>query len=69
MERGELEVRAAGLDSRLAGVERNLRQMSAAVVFFALVTGGAQLLVAGLNLPGYILLGAALIPLLLIIFR
>jgi hypothetical protein len=40
-----------------------------AILFTALFIGGMQLVLAGNTLPGFILLGSALIPLLVILFK
>ena len=69
VERGEIEVQVPGLNVHLKTLERNLKRISAAIVFLAFFVGSIELILAGLNLPGYILLGISLIPLLVVIFR
>ncbi len=69
VERGELRVQAPGLETHLANIEKNLQGLTGAVLFAALFIGGMQLILAGFSLPGYILLGSALIPLLVMLFR
>jgi predicted unusual protein kinase regulating ubiquinone biosynthesis (AarF/ABC1/UbiB family) len=69
VEKGELQVQAPGLETHLANIEKNLQGLTGAVLFAALFIGGMQLILAGFSLPGYILLGSALIPLLVILFR
>jgi predicted unusual protein kinase regulating ubiquinone biosynthesis (AarF/ABC1/UbiB family) len=69
VERGELQVQAPGVESHLANIEKNLQGLTGAVLFAALFIGGMQLVLAGFSLPGFILLGSALIPLLVILFR
>lgn len=69
VERGELQVQAPAVESHLANIEKNLRGLTGAVLFAALFIGGMQLILAGFSLPGFILLGSALIPLLVILFR
>ena len=69
VERGELQVQAPGVESHLAKIEKNLQGLSGSVLFAALFIGGMQLVLAGFSLPGFILLGSSLIPLLVILFR
>ncbi|TFG47608.1 MAG: AarF/ABC1/UbiB kinase family protein, partial [Anaerolineales bacterium] len=69
IERGDIKVQAPELQSQLAGIEKNLQGLTGAVLFAALFVGGMQLVLAGLPLPGFILLGSALIPLLMILIR
>ncbi|MCJ7733465.1 MAG: hypothetical protein MUP11_02860, partial [Anaerolineales bacterium] len=69
IERGEIRVQAPELQAQLAGIEKNLQGLTGAVFFAALFVGGMQLVLAGLSLPGFILLGSALIPLLMILIR
>jgi len=69
VERGELKVQAPGVENHLARIEKNLQGLTGAVLFAALFIGGMQLVLAGFSLPGFILLGSAIIPLLLILFR
>lgn len=69
VERGELQVQAPELESHLANIEKNLQGLTGAVLFAALFIGGMQLVLAGFSLPGFILLGSAIIPLLVILFR
>ncbi len=69
VERGELRVQAPGLEGHLANIEKNLQGLTGAVLFAALFIGGMQLVLAGFSLPGFVLLGSALIPLLVILFR
>jgi len=69
VERGELQVKAPGVEGHLANIEKNLQGLTGAVLFAALFISGMQLLLAGFSLPGFILLGSALIPLLVILFR
>jgi hypothetical protein len=64
-----LQVQAPGVESHLANIEKNLQGLTGAVLFAALFIGGMQLVLAGFSLPGFILLGSALIPLLVILFR
>lgn len=69
MERGELQVQATELQRQLEGIEKNLQGLTGAILFAALFIGGMQLVLAGFSLPGFILLGSALIPLLVILFK
>jgi len=69
MERGELQVQAPKLQRQLEGIEKNLQGLTGAILFAALFIGGMQLVLAGFSLPGFILLGSALIPLLVILFK
>ncbi len=69
VERGELQVQAPGLEGHLANIEKNLQGLTGAILFAALFIGGMQLVLAGFPLPGFILLGSALIPLLVLLFR
>ncbi len=69
VERGELQVQAPGLETHLANIEKNLQGLTGAILFAALFIGGMQLVLAGFPLPGFILLGSALIPLLVLLFR
>jgi len=69
VERGELQVQAPGLEDHLANIEKNLQGLTGAVLFAALFIGGMQLVLSGFSLPGFILLGSAFIPLLVILFR
>jgi predicted unusual protein kinase regulating ubiquinone biosynthesis (AarF/ABC1/UbiB family) len=69
LERGEIQVQVSGLNMQLKSIQSNIQRLSAAVVFLAFFTGGLQLFLAGLTLPGYLLLGFSLIPLLVVIFR
>ena len=69
VERGELRIQVPGLEGHLANIEKNLQGLTGAVLFAALFIGGMQLVLAGFSLPGFILLGSALIPLLVILFR
>jgi len=69
VERGELQVQAPGVENYLANIEKNLQGLTGAILFAALFIGGMQLVLAGFSLPGFILLGSALIPLLVILFR
>jgi len=69
VERGALQVQAPGVESHLANIEKNLQGLMGAVLFSALFIGGMQLVLAGFSLPGFILLGSAIIPLLVILFR
>lgn len=69
VERGELQVQAPGVERHLANIEKNLQGLTGGVLFAALFIGGIQLVLAGFSLPGFILLGSALIPLLVILFR
>jgi predicted unusual protein kinase regulating ubiquinone biosynthesis (AarF/ABC1/UbiB family) len=69
MERGELQVQAPELQGQLEGIEKNLQGLTGAILFAALFIGGMQLVLAGYSLPGFILLGSALIPLLVILFK
>jgi len=69
MERGELQVQAPKLQGQLEGIEKNLQGLTGAILFTALFIGGMQLVLAGFSLPGFVLLGSALIPLLVIIFK
>ncbi|MCJ7717667.1 MAG: AarF/UbiB family protein, partial [Anaerolineales bacterium] len=67
MERGEIKVQAPELQSQLAGIEKILQGLTGAILFAALFIGGMQLVLAGYSLPGFILLGSAIIPLLVIL--
>jgi len=69
IERGELKVQAPGVEGYLEKIEKNLQGLSGAVLFAALFIGGIQLILAGYSLPGFILLGSALIPLFVILFK
>jgi predicted unusual protein kinase regulating ubiquinone biosynthesis (AarF/ABC1/UbiB family) len=69
VERGTLQVQAPGVESHLEKIEKNLQGLTGAVLFAALFFGGMQLILAGFTLPGFILLGSALIPLLVILLR
>jgi predicted unusual protein kinase regulating ubiquinone biosynthesis (AarF/ABC1/UbiB family) len=69
VERGELLVQAPALEVHLERIEKNLQGLTMAVLFAALFVGGMQLVLAGFSLPGFILLGSALIPLLVILLR
>lgn len=69
IERGEIKVQAPELQAQLAGVAKNLQGLTGAVLFAALFIGGMQLVLAGHTLPGYILLGSAFIPLLVVLVR
>ena len=69
IERGELRVQALGVEGHLAKIEKNLQGLTGAVLFAALFIGGMQLVLAGFSLPGFIMLGSSLIPLLVILFR
>ena len=69
VERGELRVRAPDLETHLGNIEKNLQGLTGAVLFAALFIGGMQLLLAGYSLPGFILLGCALISLLVILLK
>jgi len=69
VERGEIKVQAPELQAQLEGVAKNLQGLTGAVLFAALFIGGMQLVLAGHTLPGYILLGSAFIPLLVVLFR
>jgi len=69
VERGELQVQVPGLEGHLANIEKNLQGLTGAVLFAALFIGGMQLVLAGFSLPGFILIGSALIPLLVLLFR
>jgi predicted unusual protein kinase regulating ubiquinone biosynthesis (AarF/ABC1/UbiB family) len=69
VERGELQVQVKGIEGKLAGIEKSLQALSGSVIFLALLTGGIRLVLAGLFLPAYILLGAALVTLVVILLR
>jgi len=69
MERGELQVQAPKLQGQLEGIEKNLQGLTGAILFTALFIGGMQLVLAGFSLPGFVLLGSALIPLLVILLK
>ena len=69
IERGEIRVQAPELQAQLVGVEKNLQGLTGAVIFAALFIGGMQLVLAGQTLPGYILLGIAFIPLLVVLLK
>jgi predicted unusual protein kinase regulating ubiquinone biosynthesis (AarF/ABC1/UbiB family) len=69
MERGELQVQAPKLQGQLEGIEKNLQGLTGAILFMALFIGGMQLVLAGFSLPGFVLLGSALIPLLVILLK
>jgi predicted unusual protein kinase regulating ubiquinone biosynthesis (AarF/ABC1/UbiB family) len=59
IERGELEVRVPDLAGQIGRMELATRRMAGAVVFAALLMGGAQLYLAGETTIGGSLLGAA----------
>jgi hypothetical protein len=59
----------ATAEAYLARIEKNLQGLTGAILFTALFIGGMQLALAGNTLPGFILLGSALIPLLVILFK
>ena len=65
MERGDVQVQAPGVEKHLASIEKNLKGLTGAVLFAALLIGGMQLLLTGYELPGYLLLGSGLLVLLL----
>ncbi len=69
VEQGELQVQAPALEAHLANIEKNLQGVTGAVLFAALLFGGIQLLLAGFSLPGFILIGSALISLYVILVR
>lgn len=69
IERGEIKVQAPELQAQLRGVEKNLQGLTGAVLFAAIFIGGMQLILAGYPLPGFILLGVAFIPLVVVLFR
>lgn len=68
-ERGELRVQVPGVESHLANIEKKIQGLTGAVLFAVLFSGGMQLVLAGFSLPGFVLLGSALIVLLVILFR
>jgi predicted unusual protein kinase regulating ubiquinone biosynthesis (AarF/ABC1/UbiB family) len=69
VERGELRVQAPDLEEHLGNIEKNLRGLTGAVLFAALFIGGMQLLMAGFSLPGFLLIGSAMISLLVILLK
>lgn len=69
VEKGELKIQAPGVEVHLERIEKDLAGLTGAILFAALITGGLQLVLAGFSLPGFILLGGSLIPLLVILFR
>jgi predicted unusual protein kinase regulating ubiquinone biosynthesis (AarF/ABC1/UbiB family) len=69
VERGELRVQAPELEQHLGNIDKNLRGLTGAVLFAALFIGGMQLLLAGFSLPGFILIGSALISLIVILLK
>ena len=69
IETGNLKVRVPELQRHLVGIERNLQRLTGAIIFAALILGGVQLTTAGQTLPGMMLMGAALITLVLLIFK
>ncbi|HEY6867231.1 MAG TPA: AarF/UbiB family protein, partial [Candidatus Eisenbacteria bacterium] len=64
MERGEIAVRVPDVSAALARLEVTLRRLLGAVVFAALLLGGAQLLLSGHSLLGGALLAGAGVTLL-----
>jgi predicted unusual protein kinase regulating ubiquinone biosynthesis (AarF/ABC1/UbiB family) len=68
IEQGKLEVQTPQTDRRLLRMERGLRSLTAAIIFYGLLSAGAQFFLA--NQPGFALaLGiGALIALILVIF-
>jgi hypothetical protein len=69
IEKGEIKVQAPELQAQLVGVKKNLQGLTGAVIFATLFIGGMQLVLAGFALPGYILLGVAFIPLLVVLLN
>jgi len=69
VDRGELKVQAPLIQKELAVISKNLLALTRSLIFLTLAIGGIQLLLAGYVLPGYLLMGLSLIPLLLIIIR
>jgi predicted unusual protein kinase regulating ubiquinone biosynthesis (AarF/ABC1/UbiB family) len=69
LEMGEIKLQVPDLNKQMKSVQSSMGRLSAAVVFFALFSGSIQLILAGFILPGYVLLGVSLIPLLLVILR
>mgnify|MGYP001570850335 CR=1 FL=1 len=67
IERGELSVRTPLVELRLRRLDRSLNRMTAAVVFAALLLAGA-LLWASAPLLAQILMAAAILPLLAVVF-
>ncbi len=68
-ERGELQLRSPELELRISQIEKSLQGLTGAVLFAALFLGGVELILAGYFLPGFILLGCSLVPLLMILIR
>ena len=68
-ENGEFQVRSPHVESHLEEIDKNIQGLTGAVIFGVLFSGGLQLVLAGYNLPGYLLMGSSLIPLILILLR
>ena len=68
-EQGELQVQAPALEAHLGNIEKSLQWLTGAVLFAALFIGGMQLLLAGFSLPGFILIGCAIIPLIVLLLK
>jgi predicted unusual protein kinase regulating ubiquinone biosynthesis (AarF/ABC1/UbiB family) len=69
VERGALQVQVPELGIQLVKINKSVQSLTGAVIFAALLIGGLQLLLAGISLPGYILLGISLIPFLVLLLR
>jgi predicted unusual protein kinase regulating ubiquinone biosynthesis (AarF/ABC1/UbiB family) len=63
LERGKIAVRTPELERRLARLERSNRKLVGAVLFTAFLVGGIQLILAGADTPGVVLLGIAALTL------
>ena len=60
VEQGRLEVRTPGLESQMGHVNRSVRRLSWAIVFFSLVIGAVQLHLAGEDNLAKLLVGSGL---------
>jgi predicted unusual protein kinase regulating ubiquinone biosynthesis (AarF/ABC1/UbiB family) len=56
LESGKISVRTPELDHRLSRLEQSNRKLVGAVIFAALLIGGIQLSLAGVTIPGYLML-------------
>ncbi|MFM8321582.1 MAG: ABC1 kinase family protein [Chloroflexota bacterium] len=68
LERGDVAVRMPELHQQVQRLEHSNRQLAAAIVFAALLLGGLQVYLAGIELPGLALLGGAGIAFLRVLF-
>jgi predicted unusual protein kinase regulating ubiquinone biosynthesis (AarF/ABC1/UbiB family) len=68
-ERVELQIKVPELGDHFDKVNRNLQGLTGAVLFAALFIGGMQLLLADYTLPGYILVGSAVISFLVLLLK